>query len=88
MVIHLSKIISLSGSQLSNFTVGTMNISVPMIGQYSVCTLYGVPAATGGIITVICFNSTDPGSHVFVQLGNRNYLQICEVEVYGTSIIV
>jgi len=79
----------LAGNMLSNFIVGTMNVSTPVIGQYSLCASYPNTAVNGAVLTVVCFNSTAPGSHLFVKLLNPNYLNIilCEVKVYGTGMI-
>jgi len=66
-----------------------MNVSTPVIGQYSLCANYAYSAVTGAILTVACLNSTLPGSNVFVLQENtlpNNILQLCEVEVYGTGI--
>jgi len=74
-----------AGNRLRNFIVGTMNVSTPVIGQYSVCANYPNPTVNNVVLTVVCFNSTAPGSNLFVQLLNQNYLHLCEVEVYGTG---
>ena len=74
------------GSRLSNFIVGTMNVSTPVLGLYSLCATYPSPVQNSAILTVACFSTTAPGSHVFVQLLTQNYLHMCEVEVYESGV--
>ena len=73
-----------TATRLSNFQIGTTNTSpqarAPAIGNYQACAHVGGALAAGETRSITC---NGKGRYVIVQLKGRNYLTLCEVEVYG-----
>ena len=73
-----------TATRLSNFQIGATNTSpqarAPAIGNYQACAHVGGALAAGETRSITC---NGKGRYVIVQLKGRNYLTLCEVEVYG-----
>ena len=73
-----------SADRLNNLILGLTDTSpdqlTPMVGKYDQCATQ-VPALGRGEIKE--FSCNQQGRYVIVQTNTRNYLTLCEVEVYG-----
>ena len=73
-----------TATRLANFQIGTTNTSpqaqAPAIGNYQACAHVGGALGAGETRSIAC---NGKGRYVIVQLKGRNYLTLCEVEVFG-----
>ena len=74
----------LSAERLSNFKVGLTNISpqqqAPTVGNYEECATVNELLGAGQKKLVAC---SGKGRYLVIQLIPKNYLTLCEVEVFG-----
>ena len=87
-------IVLFADNRLDYFLVGVTNTSsavrAPARGQYPLCGQYPTIAPYTGRMVQYCKASTPPGKYVIIQqpANGQGYLSICEVEVYGSVIII
>ena len=76
----------LSGSRTNNFIVGLSNTSPqviePIQGSYTVCR-NGPVKLDGETIYVRCAYNQLPARYVIIQLPHTEFLNFCELEIYG-----
>jgi hypothetical protein len=55
----------------------------PVVGDYDVCATQGPALGAGETKLFACGSANKHGRYVVVQLKGKNFLTLCEVEVYG-----
>ena len=74
----------ISAERLTNFKIGLTNISpqqqAPAVGNYKECATVNERLGAGEKKSVAC---SGQGRYLVIQLIPKNYLTLCEVEVFG-----
>ena len=83
---------SILGNRLRNFRIGVTNRNPrrvrPNVGNYQLCSHYGGAVGRGQLLNLNCRRALY-GRYVIVQIVNRReYLTLCEVEVFGKSQLI
>ena len=77
---------SLKGNRLRNFRIGVTDNNPrrvrPNINNYQLCSHYGGAAGRGQLLNLNCRRPMY-GRYVIVQIHGRQWLTLCEVEVFG-----
>ena len=78
----------IAAERLSDFTVGLTNVSPwttapPVVEQGPPCAVYQGSPRLGSTTTIPCDPRSSPGRYLFIRLAGRNYLTLCEVEVFA-----
>lgn len=77
-------IIQIPAERLSNFQIGTSNTSpqtkAPTLVNYDVCATHSGALGAGETKAIEC---NAKGHFLIIQLKGKNYLTLCEVEVFG-----
>ena len=73
---------------MSDFTVGLTNVSPwttapPVVEQGPPCAVYQGSPRLGSTTTIPCDPLSSPGRYLFIRLAGRNYLTLCEVQVFA-----